>query len=130
LPIDNENVFLYNKNMKKQVEEVDVIALKYTYDPMPLVYKLELGRELDSLINCLTEREQKIICMRFGLRGHYPTTLQEVAREFGPGVTRERIRQIQNRAISKMGGKAQKCYLTSELISQVKKVKQMYKEVL
>lgn len=48
----------------------------------------------------LDERERKIICMRFGIAGYEPCTLDEVGREFG--VTRERVRQIETRALAKM----------------------------
>ena len=48
----------------------------------------------------LDDRERQIICMRFGLAGYDPTTLDEVGREFG--VTRERVRQIETRALAKM----------------------------
>ncbi len=48
----------------------------------------------------LTDREQRILEMRFGLEFGIPCTLEEVARGFG--VTRERIRQIEIRAIEKL----------------------------
>ena len=55
---------------------------------------------LDDLLEVLDERESKIIDARFGLNGRTPMTLEEVGREFG--VTRERIRQLQNVALDKM----------------------------
>jgi len=48
----------------------------------------------------LDERERRIIDERFGLSGRRALTLEEVGREFG--VTRERIRQLQNSALTKM----------------------------
>jgi RNA polymerase primary sigma factor len=45
-------------------------------------------------------RERKVIELRFGLKGEHPRTLEEVARRFG--VTRERIRQIEAKALSKL----------------------------
>ncbi len=48
----------------------------------------------------LDKRERRIIDERFGLTGKTPMTLEEVGREFG--VTRERIRQLQNVALTKM----------------------------
>jgi len=52
------------------------------------------------IISDLTPREQKILRMRFGLDDGITHTLEEVGREFG--VTRERIRQIEAKAIEKM----------------------------
>ena len=49
----------------------------------------------------LPERERKVIELRFGLRGDQPRTLEEVGRTFG--VTRERIRQIENSTLRKLG---------------------------
>jgi len=48
----------------------------------------------------LDDRERKIILMRFGLDGGKPKTLEEVGKKFG--VTRERIRQLQNIALAKL----------------------------
>jgi RNA polymerase primary sigma factor len=56
--------------------------------------------EVGDLLTQLDERERKIIDARFGLDGSDPITLEEVGDKFG--VTRERIRQLQNIALSKM----------------------------
>ena len=48
----------------------------------------------------LSDREAKVLKMRFGLAGYKPMTLEEVGREFG--VTRERIRQIEAKALRKL----------------------------
>ena len=52
------------------------------------------------LLDVLDDRERKIIFSRFGLDGGKPKTLEEVGKKFG--VTRERIRQLQNIALSKL----------------------------
>ena len=57
--------------------------------------------QVETILDSLDEREQKIIIKRFGLRrGHEPLTLKEVGAELG--VTKERIRQIEARALSKL----------------------------
>jgi len=56
----------------------------------------QLGKVLDSL----SERERKVIELRFGLDDGHPRTLEEVGREFG--VTRERIRQIESKTLCKL----------------------------
>jgi len=56
----------------------------------------QLGKVLDSL----SERERKVIELRFGLIDGHPRTLEEVGREFG--VTRERIRQIESKTLCKL----------------------------
>lgn len=59
-----------------------------------------LKEQLASIISTLSEREQKIIKMRFGIGGERPHTLEEVGAEFS--VTRERIRQIEAKALTKL----------------------------
>jgi len=56
--------------------------------------------EIGDLLSKLDDRERKIINARFGLDGSDPITLEEVGDKFG--VTRERIRQLQNIALGKM----------------------------
>ena len=59
-----------------------------------------LQEQLGKVLDGLAERERKVISLRFGLEDGHPRTLEEVGREFG--VTRERIRQIENKAIRKL----------------------------
>lgn len=59
-----------------------------------------LKEQLSEIIATLSEREQKIIRLRFGIGGGRPHTLEEVGAEFD--VTRERIRQIEAKALSKL----------------------------
>jgi RNA polymerase primary sigma factor len=56
--------------------------------------------EMSGLLDVLDNRERKIISQRFGLSGGSPKTLEDVGRGFG--VTRERIRQLQNSALAKL----------------------------
>jgi RNA polymerase primary sigma factor len=59
-----------------------------------------LQEQLESVLHTLSEREKKVIELRFGLMDGHPRTLEEVGREFG--VTRERIRQIESKTLSKL----------------------------
>ena len=59
-----------------------------------------LKEQMAKILSTLSEREQKIIKMRFGVGGGRPHTLEEVGAEFS--VTRERIRQIEAKALSKL----------------------------
>ncbi len=60
----------------------------------------DIVSHLDRLLGSLSERERRILNARFGLAGATPRTLTEVGEEFG--ITRERIRQLQNSALSKL----------------------------
>lgn len=78
----------------------DIIGDEKAVNPLEALSDKNLHGELDGLLENLDEREQRIIDARFGLDGTRPMTLEEVGREFG--VTRERIRQLQNIALKKM----------------------------
>jgi RNA polymerase primary sigma factor len=59
-----------------------------------------LQEQLSKVLESLSERERKVIELRFGLTDGHPRTLEEVGREFG--VTRERIRQIESKTLCKL----------------------------
>ena len=59
-----------------------------------------LKEQLDEVLDTLTEREQKVLTLRFGLEDGRARTLEEVGKEFN--VTRERIRQIEAKALRKL----------------------------
>ena len=70
--------------------------------PIPLErasFKL-LQEQLESVLHTLSEREKQVIEMRFGLKDGQPRTLEDVGKTFG--VTRERIRQIESKTLSKL----------------------------
>ena len=59
-----------------------------------------LQEQLESVLHTLSEREKQVIRLRFGLVDGQPCTLEEVGKKFG--VTRERIRQIESKTLSKL----------------------------
>jgi len=59
-----------------------------------------LANQIEEILKDLSPKEQKILKMRFGLAGEIPRTLEEVGKEFG--VTRERIRQIEAKALERI----------------------------
>ncbi len=81
-------------------EYSEIISDEHAVDPAHALENKNMHTQLDGLLDVLDEREQRIIDARFGLDGQNPKTLEEVGLEFG--VTRERIRQLQNVALAKM----------------------------
>ncbi|HQL02671.1 MAG TPA: sigma-70 family RNA polymerase sigma factor, partial [Synergistales bacterium] len=59
-----------------------------------------LREQLEGMLEELTEREKEVLRLRFGLEDGHPYTLEEVGKRFG--VTRERIRQIEAKALRKL----------------------------
>ena len=78
----------------------EIIGDEKAVNPLDALSEKNLHHQLDDLLGVLDDREHRIIDARFGLNDKRPMTLEEVGREFG--VTRERIRQLQNVALDKM----------------------------
>jgi RNA polymerase primary sigma factor len=78
----------------------EIVGDKDAQTPFELLRDKNLRDELSDLLEILDDRERKIIFQRFGLDGGKPKTLEEVGKKFG--VTRERIRQLQNIALAKL----------------------------
>ena len=74
--------------------------------PEQAVTSMHLKEQLNEVLGTLTDREQKVLRLRYGLDDGKPRTLEEVGREFG--VTRERIRQIEAKAMRKLSHSASK----------------------
>jgi RNA polymerase primary sigma factor len=72
-----------------------------------------MGRELESMLRGLTEREQQVLRMRFGLGQAREHTLEEVGRQLS--LTRERIRQIERHALDKLRARSERVELESYL---------------
>ncbi|RFU37248.1 RNA polymerase sigma factor RpoD [Actinomadura logoneensis] len=76
------------------IEDSDAVV------PIEAAAFILLQDQLEDILGTLSEREQRIIQLRFGLTDGHPRTLEEVGREFG--VTRERIRQIESKTLAKL----------------------------
>lgn len=78
----------------------DFIADETQASPYDATSKRLLKENIDEVLSALSDRESKVLAMRFGLNGARPMTLEEVGQKFG--VTRERIRQIEAKALRKL----------------------------
>ena len=78
----------------------DFIADTSQPSPIESASRELLKENIEEVLSTLTDREARVLRMRFGLDGKNPMTLEEVGREFG--VTRERIRQIEAKALRKL----------------------------
>ena len=78
----------------------DFISDPHALDPYEYTAKMKLREELDDVLGTLTDREERVLRLRFGLVDGRQRTLEEVGKEFN--VTRERIRQIEAKALRKL----------------------------
>lgn len=79
---------------------LDTVADDQAVDPLGLTLSREIGQLLDSGLAELNEREREVLAGRYGLRDREPETLEVLAERMG--LTRERIRQIQQEALLKL----------------------------
>ena len=78
----------------------DFVADETVEEPFEAATENLQREDIQRALDALPERERQVIELRYGLRGHEPLTLEEVGRAFG--VTRERIRQIENNTLRKL----------------------------
>jgi RNA polymerase sigma factor (sigma-70 family) len=78
----------------------DLIADAGVVDPAETALEGDAMSQISAALDALDERERIILVLRFGLGGDEPQTLEEIGAHFG--LTRERIRQMQNRALAKL----------------------------
>ena len=76
------------------------MQFKIESDPDKIFFTKALKEEISKVLQGLTEREEKVLCMRFGLIDGITHTLEEVGEKFN--VTRERVRQIEAKAFRKL----------------------------
>ena len=76
------------------IEDQDAVA------PDDAASYILLQEQIEDVFTCLTDREQQVLILRFGLKDGKPRTLEEVGQHFN--VTRERIRQIEGKALTKL----------------------------
>ena len=87
-------------NDDNSTEFGEIVGDEDAQTPFELFRDKNMRDELSELLEVLDDRQREIIFKRFGLDGGKPETLEEVGRKFG--VTRERIRQLQNIALAKL----------------------------
>jgi len=78
----------------------DLIKDDNRAEPFEMVFSMTLQETMGGILSNLSKREMKIIQLRFGLTGENPLTLEETGKYLG--ITRERVRQIQEKAIWKL----------------------------
>jgi RNA polymerase primary sigma factor len=78
----------------------DLIKDDNMEEPFEIVFSMTLQETMEDILSFLSEREMKIIQLRFGLAGEGPLTLEETGKLLG--ITRERVRQIQEKATFKL----------------------------
>jgi RNA polymerase primary sigma factor len=78
----------------------DLIRDDRMEEPFEMVFSVTLQETMEGILSHLSEREMKIIQLRFGLAGEGPLTLEETGKLLG--ITRERVRQIQEKATFKL----------------------------
>ena len=83
-----------DSNLGDFIEDPDAVV------PLDAASFILLQEQLEGVLHTLSEREKKVIQLRFGMTDGEPRTLEEVGIEFG--VTRERIRQIESKTLAKL----------------------------
>ena len=78
----------------------ELIPAEESYDVENEIIKKALASALDEILSTISKREERILRLRFGLDDGHPRTLEEIGKEFN--VTRERIRQIEVKALKKL----------------------------
>jgi RNA polymerase primary sigma factor len=83
-----------DSNLGDFIEDADAVV------PVDAASFILMQEQIEGILHTLSDREKKVIQLRFGMVDGHPRTLEEVGSEFG--VTRERIRQIESKTLSKL----------------------------
>ena len=110
MPVDKikrvENVSQYTASLERPIGEEeedtlgDFLEDKNAPSPTKETFRMFLGEELEKALNQLNDREKDILKLRYGLEDGHPRTLKDVACVFN--ITRERVRQIEIKALEKL----------------------------
>ncbi len=101
-----ENVSQYTSSLERPIGEDeedslgDLIPDEHAPSPTKEAYKQFMMEELERALSQLSPREREILILRYGIKDGHPRTLKEVAGEFN--ITRERVRQIEIKALDKL----------------------------
>ncbi len=100
---------------KKEIKLEDVLLDQKNKEPVESLYEKDLKDVINSTLQTLTEREQLILKHRFGLDNHEELSLSEIGKMFN--LTKERIRQIEKKAIRRLRHPSRSRYLRKFLIA-------------
>ena len=98
----SQDVVSLDSNIDNEEETflVDVIPDITAVNPVTYLENLEYRNKIDKMLKTLTPREERIIKLRYGLEDNTIHTLEDIAKEFG--ITRERVRQLEVKAIRRL----------------------------
>ncbi|ORU93111.1 MAG: RNA polymerase sigma factor RpoS [Cycloclasticus sp. symbiont of Bathymodiolus heckerae] len=97
-----EHVSSLDVSVSKDTEQqlLDTVVDQDAQEPTDILQSEEIRDNLDQWLEMLSDKQREVISRRFGVRGHHPSTLEQVANEIG--VTRERVRQVQMSALKSL----------------------------
>lgn len=100
------NAFINIKSLDEPIGEdedtarIELLPTENQESPEDVITKGELREKIDELLETLTDREKKVLVLRYGLEDNRERTLEEIGKIFN--LTRERIRQIEVKALKKL----------------------------
>lgn len=105
LPIIKKAIKIYNATPQTDQTEAgwtlgDMVMDERQQSPDEMLVENDSLKHVMGMLDTMDEREATVLKMRFGLHGHEPRTLKEIGEQLG--LTRERVRQIETEALSKM----------------------------
>jgi len=112
----NERVASVDVSLGPDTDKIllDTLSSEQQNDPLSLLQEDDLSASLDQWLSELTEKQREVVILRFGLRGHESSTLEQVGLEIG--LTRERVRQIQVEALKRLREILERNGLSSEAL--------------